>query len=339
MLEQAKDALKALLGDFYDEAYTIGFHLVPVINTDTRLYWPFALVFLLVAFVIHVRQERGRVGIKSYFAFVFPKDIYLHKDTIVALKYYVLFGVFVALTHWWTFSLSTSVSAGWTEAGLTQIFGERAGAAPGLLLSLILTLLIMAASDFGFYVQHWLFHKIPALWEIHKVHHCPRRMMPIIDGQFHPLEVLVRGTIAALTAGPIVGSVNYFLAPLNQFTIWDIGAIGLVVNILGNFRHSHIWIEYPQWLSRVVSSPAMHQTHHSVEARHINRNYAIVFSLWDWIFGTIYMPRGKETFEVGLGDEKEARDHDTAVKLLVMPVIKAAGALKPAVPASPPRRG
>ncbi|MFO1186129.1 MAG: hypothetical protein U1E87_00920 [Alphaproteobacteria bacterium] len=60
MLDQAKDALKALLGDFYDEAYTIGFHLFPFANTDTRLYWPFALVFLVVALGIH--QGRNAAG-------------------------------------------------------------------------------------------------------------------------------------------------------------------------------------------------------------------------------------------------------------------------------------
>ena len=78
-------------------------------------------------------------------------------------------------------------------------------------------------------------------------------------------------------------------------------AFSLVWNLaFAHLRHSHVAMPFPRWLSYVLVSPHMHQVHHSVEERHHDRNFATVFALWDWAFGTLYLPDPRERFRFGL---------------------------------------
>ena len=85
----------------------------------------------------------------------------------------------------------------------------------------------------------------------------------------------------------------------------------LVWNLaFAHLRHSHVALPFPHWLSHVLVSPHMHQVHHSVEERHHDRNYATVFALWDWIFGSLYIPHPRERFRFGV---EEAAPEPAAV--------------------------
>jgi sterol desaturase/sphingolipid hydroxylase (fatty acid hydroxylase superfamily) len=93
-------------------------------------------------------------------------------------------------------------------------------------------------------------------------------------------------------------------------------------------------------VSHVLSSPAQHQIHHSCEERHIDKNFAQIFSLWDWAFGTLYIPRKKETFQMGLSNA-EHREYYSLWGCYVRPVVKAsrlmASAGKSLLASRPPR--
>jgi sterol desaturase/sphingolipid hydroxylase (fatty acid hydroxylase superfamily) len=65
----------------------------------------------------------------------------------------------------------------------------------------------------------------------------------------------------------------------------------------------------------------MHQIHHSLDKRHFNKNYSQVFSLWDWLLGTIYVPREKEMLNFGLTDF-EHKSYDSVWKLYSLPFKK-----------------
>ena len=70
-------------------------------------------------------------------------------------------------------------------------------------------------------------------------------------------------------------------------------------------RHSHFWISYGPVLSHVFISPAQHQIHHSADKKHWDKNFGGTFALWDWLFGTLYIPRKKEDLTFGIGRESE----------------------------------
>ena len=66
----------------------------------------------------------------------------------------------------------------------------------------------------------------------------------------------------------------------------------------------------------------MHQLHHSQAERHWDRNYATAFSLWDWCFGTLYLPGARETFELGVANAAPT-EYDSLYKLLISPFPRA----------------
>jgi sterol desaturase/sphingolipid hydroxylase (fatty acid hydroxylase superfamily) len=74
-----------------------------------------------------------------------------------------------------------------------------------------------------------------------------------------------------------------------------------------NLRHSHVWLSYGPLLNRVLVSPAQHQIHHSCAPRHHDKNYGEIFALWDWMFGTLYNPKGYEALEFGVADSNGQR--------------------------------
>ena len=69
----------------------------------------------------------------------------------------------------------------------------------------------------------------------------------------------------------------------------------------GSFRHYHVAFHYPRWLSKWLHSPVMHHTHHSYLEHHWDTNLAAVTSIWDRLFGTLYIPEKDEYTPWGLG--------------------------------------
>ena len=70
-----------------------------------------------------------------------------------------------------------------------------------------------------------------------------------------------------------------------------------------------MWLSYGLVLSHIFISPAQHQIHHSIEARHFGHNVGFALAIWDWMFGTLYVPKERETFDMGLGDGTESTFH------------------------------
>ena len=99
-----------------------------------------------------------------------------------------------------------------------------------------------------------------------------------------------------------------------------------------HLRHTGVWIAATGWLGRLVHSPAHHQIHHSTDPAHFDRNMGYALSVWDWVFGTLWVPerRGRVRF----GVEGEA-PYAGLVDTLVRPLKAAAGTLRPAPARSP----
>ena len=77
--------------------------------------------------------------------------------------------------------------------------------------------------------------------------------------------------------------------------------------LAANLRHSHVWLSFGPHIEHVLNSPAQHQIHHSDAPRHFHKNFATNLSLWDWLFGTLYVTRAKPeviSFGTGEGDHE-----------------------------------
>jgi sterol desaturase/sphingolipid hydroxylase (fatty acid hydroxylase superfamily) len=112
----------------------------------------------------------------------------------------------------------------------------------------------------------------------------------------------------AAIAYAIAGGIFAYLfdGGITQATIFNIGFFTVLFGFNGNFRHYHIQFHYPRWLSKWIQSPAMHHTHHSYLEKHWDTNFAAVTSIWDRMFGTIYIPEKDEYTPWGLGPNTQA---------------------------------
>jgi len=148
-------------------------------------------------------------------------------------------------------------------------------------------------------------------------------MYPITLLRYHPLDDLIYSVLRHV-GSRIAAGVFLFMYPSIEgaATILSTNVIVFAFNLLGsNLRHSHIWLSYGPILSRILISTAMHHIHHSEAQKHWEKNCEAIFSIWDWMFGSIYIPKEREEIKFGIGEPAE--DYDTVPKLYIGPFIRA----------------
>ena len=214
--------------------------------------------------------------------------------------------------------------------GLVGAFGPVAPPAwPEFFSRAVITLMLFLAYELGYWFNHWLSHKVPFLWEFHKVHHTAEVLTPLTNFRVHPIYMLVFANILALSAAIANGVGHYLFGDTAyQYALGDTNIIlVLFIHAYVHLQHSHMWISFGGVLGRVFISPAHHQVHHSDNPKHFNRNFGSCLALWDWLFGTLYIPRKeREPLTFGFGDHPDAH---TVKGELVAPFLAAAGHLRP----------
>ena len=132
------------------------------------------------------------------------------------------------------------------------------------------------ALDLAIYVQHVVFHKVPVLWRLHRMHHADLDVDVTTGLRFHPIEILI--SLAIKIA--IVLALGIPAVAVLAFEV--------VLNATSMFNHSNVVM--PAWLDRalrrVVVTPDMHRVHHSVIRRETDSNFGFNLPWWDRLFGT-----------------------------------------------------
>jgi sterol desaturase/sphingolipid hydroxylase (fatty acid hydroxylase superfamily) len=96
-------------------------------------------------------------------------------------------------------------------------------------------------------------------------------------------------------------AIYLFTGAPNTLEISGILAVTVFTGALGSvLQHSHVWLSFGRTLDHIICVPSLHQIHHSQAPQHWDRNYAVIFSFWDWIFGTLYMPDRQEKLVYGV---------------------------------------
>jgi len=291
------------------------------------LYLGSALGLALLVFLA-VRPAGGYGGLRGFLRFCFPKAVYRHPSAQVDYLYFLVNRAGTALLFAPMLIGAASVSAALTPL-MDAFWGPAAAAQPGALALALLTAAALLAMDLGLFCAHYMQHKVPLLWEFHKVHHSAEVMTPITVYRMHPVDDLLSGSLVGLVTG-VVHAVfmHRFGAAGAEFTVLKLNLGVFLFYLFGyNLRHSHIWLPYPGWLSHLLISPAQHQIHHSDAPRHFDRNLGFIFAFWDWSAGTLYVPRGREDIRYGLY-AGEHRDYDSVWKLYALPFRKAAALLR-----------
>ncbi|WP_374440236.1 sterol desaturase family protein [Stella sp.] len=134
----------------------------------------------------------------------------------------------------------------------------------------------VVALDLVIWAQHVLFHRIPVLWRLHRVHHADRDLDVTTGLRFHPLEILASMAIK-MAAVALLG------APAAAVVLFE-----LLLNAAAMFNHANLALPagLDRRLRRFLVTPDMHRVHHSVHRDETDRNFGFALSWWDRVFGT-----------------------------------------------------
>lgn len=300
--------------------------LLALVQPGQRFFWLFLLASVAVAIAICLLSLPKGTGAPAEKALetAFPKDVFLHRSALLDYRYAAINSILSVLIVVAT-GFATVVVTQWTAAALGALSGlDAPPVEAGLVVGLIYAFLALAAFDTGNFFAHYLQHKVPALWEFHKVHHSAEVLTPITVLRMHPIDDMITGALHALTFGVSNGvMLSLYGGPVTQVSVLGTNVFFFVYFISAyHLRHSHLWVMFPRGVRAIFSSPALHLIHHSRAERHWDKNFAPVFTFWDWLFGTLYQPEGREDFEVGIAAEDTA-ELQTVGELYLTPVRKA----------------
>ena len=154
--------------------------------------------------------------------------------------------------------------------------------------------------DLAIYLQHVLFHAVPALWRLHRMHHADLHFDATTGLRFHTVEIL----LSFLLKFAIIAAIG---APALAVLIFEV-----LLSSTSIFNHANVRVplRLDRFLRWVVVTPDMHRVHHSVHANETNSNFGFNLPWWDRLFGTYRdQPRdGHEEMTIGIAQFRTARD-------------------------------
>jgi len=170
--------------------------------------------------------------------------------------------------------------------------------------------------DLAIYFQHVLFHAVPALWRLHRMHHADLEFDVTTGLRFHPFEILLSMMIKLA----VVAALG---APALAVLIFE-----LLLNATSMFNHGNIRI--PQALDRVLRwflvTPDMHRVHHSIVSRETNSNFGFNLPWWDRLFGTYRAQPAAGHDAMTIGIEQFRDPHELRLdRMLLQPFLGEAG--------------
>lgn len=149
-------------------------------------------------------------------------------------------------------------------------------------------LILFVVRDFVQWNVHRLLHRVPWLWEFHKVHHSVRQMGFAAHLRYHFMETLV------------YRSIEYLPLAMIGFGIQDFILVHLFTLTIGHLNHANFYLPLGP-LQYLFNSPQMHIWHHAKELPKDSYgvNYGLTLSLWDYLFGTVWMPKNGRDIPLG----------------------------------------
>lgn len=155
-------------------------------------------------------------------------------------------------------------------------------------------LILFVIKDFISWNTHRLLHYVPALWEFHKVHHSVKQMGFAAHLRYHWMENVV------------YRSIEYIPLAMLGFSIQEFFFIHIVAVFIGHFNHSNIWVPLGPF-RYLFNNPQMHIWHHAKALPPDHKygvNFGISLSIWDYLFGSAYIPHDGRDIELGFPDDE-----------------------------------
>ncbi|KJY81528.1 sterol desaturase [Vibrio galatheae] len=146
--------------------------------------------------------------------------------------------------------------------------------------------------DFAIYLQHLVFHRVPILWRLHRMHHADQDIDVTTGTRFHPIEIILSMWIKVALA------ISLGISPL-AIVVFEV-----ILNASAMFNHSNAYLplKLDRWLRKVIVTPDMHRVHHSVISKETHSNFGFFLSIWDRGFNTYRAQpeQGHDKVKIGL---------------------------------------
>ncbi len=169
----------------------------------------------------------------------------------------------------------------------------------------------IAVLDLAIYTQHVVFHAVPMLWRLHRMHHADQAIDVTTGLRFHPIEII-------LSMGIKLFVVFLLGPPAVAVLIFEV-----VLNGMAMFNHSNIRLpkKFDAILRLFVVTPDMHRVHHSINPKETDSNFGFNLPWWDRIFGTyIAQPKkGHDDMIIGIEQFRTVRDQ-WLDRMLIQPI-------------------
>lgn len=306
--------IETLNQTFY-ELFDYGF------NPNQRIYYVYLLGALLLAGVIFFTSNRKK-SLPGFMRFVFAKKIWLSasakQDYLILVVNKIIRALLLAPV------IITIVPIAITTTEIFEgLFGRLNPVTNNQwIITLSFTLLLFMLDDLSRFVLHYCLHKIPFLWEIHKVHHSAKVLTPITVYRSHPIENYLFACRLALAQGLSIGIIYYLFGASESISVIQLAGASIFVfafNFMGsNLRHSHIRISWGKKLEHWFISPAQHQIHHSDNPKHFDRNFGSALAIWDRMAGTLITADQAKRIRFGIG--RDFQGHDSIAQIYWLPI-------------------
>jgi sterol desaturase/sphingolipid hydroxylase (fatty acid hydroxylase superfamily) len=269
-----------------------------------------ACAFLIAAGYVVVKRRRGGkpASPRLILRALLPRRFLASPSGRADIGFFA-FNTFAASVLFGWAIVSTHAVSVFVHDGLTHLVGaSRPPPVSPWAASVEMTAALFLAYELGYWVDHYLKHRIPLLWEFHRVHHTAEHLSPLTNFRVHPVDSILFLNSLSLFIGGFHGAMTWGMGvPAQAILLSGTNVLTLVfLFLLVHLQHSHIWIATRGVMGRLIQSPAHHQLHHSTNPAHFNTNFGGSLALFDWLFGTLLIPQAEpERLVFGVDAEGE----------------------------------
>jgi len=276
-------------------------------DPSSRTWWPAILGAVLISATYEIINVHGKKLTTVYREFMLR--LFLHPSSLVDLKLIIVRAI-VKVVCIASIPFSAKLIAVKVVGLAYTVYGQPPFILTDPSLVIPYSFCFLLISDFSRYLLHRFMHSTSILWRFHQLHHSAEVLTPFSLYRTHPVEQMLQWIRSLLVIGITAGGFAWLsMGKASIWTLYGVPGVMIIFTVLGaNLRHSHAWIQYPDWLEYVLISPAQHQQHHSVESEKQRSNYGSVLSIWDLIARSL--KRSKEGKPKAFGLLEEHRNHE-----------------------------
>lgn len=289
-----------------------------LVDANKRIFGIYLLSAIILAVPAYLLQKK-RSGLNAFVRYLFNKKIWLHPSARLDYGLFILNRLLKVLLWAPVVLTMVPIAIGISDA-LEGVFGEITPITTNQAVIIgVFTLTLFLLDDFTRFLLHLALHKVPILWDFHKVHHSAKVMTPMTIYRSHPFESYLYACRMALSQGVAVGIGYYFFGPtLSMFDVLGANVFVFVFNVMGsNLRHSHVWWSWGDKVESWFISPAQHQVHHSDKPEHFDRNLGSALAIWDKWCGTLIKSSTAGKIRFGIGHKDPG--HQSLLKAYLRP--------------------